>query len=946
MRIISIRLQNFRSHKDSFFEFEDGVNLLIGYNGAGKSSILEAIGLTLFDAKSRTANKDVVRRGEKSSTVTIVLLGNDGIVYRVERKYGTSSSWKLFIGDEKSPRLTAKEVLPKLREITGVINNETNLFHNVICAVQNKFTEVFSQSDTKREELFNKLFNTGVYKEIYSQLVGDASIKRTYEDNKLKTEENIKNLIDTTENIDELQLAKKEKSKQKDAVDTSLKELQTTISQLEKEQKEVDSKRNSYEKNTLSLKEKSTLQESLVKQHNETEKNIASAKSAREIIVVNRAKYNEYVSLKEKRESLEKSISHETKVKKDREELQKRLDNTKASIDKLEKEKIVLEGEVRSKKEFVEEKKKYLSEENEKVSKLQAKLDSIKNDGIVVKGLIEKYSTELSELDRCNEVVRTIERDIDSLKKSGTDTKQLKKELENANKQVEELEEKDKQLQETIKDIEVLQSRIEEVESAKKELSTGICPILKESCKNREAGGNSYFEEKISSLEEQLQVLENRKSERISIPALLTKARTDSISINKEIDNTEKRASDIIALQEKLGVYQQKSGVITEKLALIEPNDNYSDFKVRLSTLQTKRETLLEIYSSTEIDLNGVKQKSSDLEKEIVKAANEIEASLKEIENISSIILSEKVNLKKIIELKDENEASLKEIDKIRGEVATVSEKMKTVEEGYELYLNNNDLAGKLDTFITRKEELKSHLYSLEKEIEELRELINNTNIKELNDQIQSMSDTLLTKKNKKDELIEKLTTLKNELENITTRIEAAKKQQNKVKGLKSELKVLERKLELTDLFREKIKNMGRYVAATFVGDIAISATTYYRQITGGNETIEWLIDESKKYEVSLVVTENGEIIRKSFIELSGGEQVAVALAIRTALAQSLAGGDFAIFDEPTINLDKDRKVSLAESIKSMLGTLEQTIIVTHDDVFREMAQKVIELGV
>ena len=47
---------------------------------------------------------------------------------------------------------------------------------------------------------------------------------------------------------------------------------------------------------------------------------------------------------------------------------------------------------------------------------------------------------------------------------------------------------------------------------------------------------------------------------------------------------------------------------------------------------------------------------------------------------------------------------------------------------------------------------------------------------------------------------------------------------------------------------------------------------------------------------------------------------------------------------EPTNNLDSERRKSLADSIGEILKNLEQSIIVTHDDTFREMAQKVIEL--
>lgn len=41
--ITSIRLQNFRSYKDASFEFEPGVNIVVGPNASGKTNLLEAV---------------------------------------------------------------------------------------------------------------------------------------------------------------------------------------------------------------------------------------------------------------------------------------------------------------------------------------------------------------------------------------------------------------------------------------------------------------------------------------------------------------------------------------------------------------------------------------------------------------------------------------------------------------------------------------------------------------------------------------------------------------------------------------------------------------------------------------------------------------------------------------------------------------------------------------
>lgn len=52
--ITSIRLQNFRSYTDSSFEFDAGVNIVVGPNASGKTNLLEAV-LVLCQGKSYRA---------------------------------------------------------------------------------------------------------------------------------------------------------------------------------------------------------------------------------------------------------------------------------------------------------------------------------------------------------------------------------------------------------------------------------------------------------------------------------------------------------------------------------------------------------------------------------------------------------------------------------------------------------------------------------------------------------------------------------------------------------------------------------------------------------------------------------------------------------------------------------------------------------------------------
>ncbi len=76
---------------------------------------------------------------------------------------------------------------------------------------------------------------------------------------------------------------------------------------------------------------------------------------------------------------------------------------------------------------------------------------------------------------------------------------------------------------------------------------------------------------------------------------------------------------------------------------------------------------------------------------------------------------------------------------------------------------------------------------------------------------------------------------------------------------------------------------------------------------------------------------------------LSGGEKVAVALALRLGIAYMMGSNklDFVILDEPTTHLDEERRKALvriiSEAFREGAGPLAQLVIITHDsDIFED----------
>ena len=61
--ITSIELGDFLSHSETKLGFENGVTVFVGHNGAGKSSIIDALTFALFGQHTRKSNKGLIKRG-------------------------------------------------------------------------------------------------------------------------------------------------------------------------------------------------------------------------------------------------------------------------------------------------------------------------------------------------------------------------------------------------------------------------------------------------------------------------------------------------------------------------------------------------------------------------------------------------------------------------------------------------------------------------------------------------------------------------------------------------------------------------------------------------------------------------------------------------------------------------------------------------------------------
>lgn len=248
---------------------------------------------------------------------------------------------------------------------------------------------------------------------------------------------------------------------------------------------------------------------------------------------------------------------------------------------------------------------------------------------------------------------------------------------------------------------------------------------------------------------------------------------------------------------------------------------------------------------------------------------------------------------------------------------------------------NKNDLV-KIPEILTkinepRELEIDSFSKSLIEKITELRE-----NIEGL--KMQEYTDSKLRRTRFSNQLLD----INTKIGGIQMVIEECKKTINTSNKILLELESAVGLLNDVENIRQRVFSRDGPVALSLrswaLKVLSIKASEYLSMFNIGISRID-LAEKARDVQIVCYGT-SGDIDMDS---LSGGEKVAVALALRLAIAQMMSSNklDFIILDEPTIHLDEERRKSLvriiSDSFKEGLGPLSQIIIITHDaEIFED----------
>lgn len=138
MIIKSIKLVNFRNHNNYLLDCDDNTSLILGENGSGKTSVLEAIYISTRGKSFRATDPEIIKTGTEFYRIELEYDNGEKILTLYDGKSKTFS-----ILDKKSKRLPKKYKYP----VILFLPSDLNLISHSPGRRRDYFDRVFSEFD-------------------------------------------------------------------------------------------------------------------------------------------------------------------------------------------------------------------------------------------------------------------------------------------------------------------------------------------------------------------------------------------------------------------------------------------------------------------------------------------------------------------------------------------------------------------------------------------------------------------------------------------------------------------------------------------------------------------------------------------------------------------------------------------------------------------------------
>ncbi len=1030
MRLLGLELKNFKSYTELSLSFdsasdptERSVTAIVGENGAGKTSILEAVGAALFDYVEGS-HRQLIREGERSAEVRVTIAVRDQAspdeerVYTVVRRFGYNAGWQVQDDDakvwvthkaEETRRWIAQQL--GLDETYGA--DLASLFRDAVGVPQGTMTAPFLDDPRSRKEKFDRLLRLKEFEKASENL---RPVEREIERKMEGLQADIAQLARDLEDLPRVR-----------------DQLQSTLFQLNDHLQELSMVKGRYDAATKlieGLRRMAELDRQLQAAENslkEAQEELQKAQKASSVAKANEQAYQDYLRAQEDLERIRRRLkrwrpikeSHErlsyelNVLEKDRtdkesrlnrlmelvaqlpelEQLARREEEIRRQLDCLRRDRDRLEELTRSIGKLTEDRQRVeqrLEEARREVAKIEScrelaqKLHLLRQerDALVEQlSIARQASQDLSELQRRRSSLtgqlRTKEQQLAEARQKAGQLPDLERQLADAQSASD-------RLQPLLEEKARLEALLNEATVALAQSRGGNCPFLKEPCRNMTEGQDleAYFRHQVDMLggdleqiSEQIARLEPLAKELRRIQMDATIARQASAQVEGLKQEVARLERDLEDCSREIAVKEEAAGkepLLGHRLQELDSElKEAEDANARLASLDQLNLRLQDL----ELNLDRLEGELAELEQEhqeiierLAKQAD-LEAELEQLgspgplERLQDARRAEQ-DAEKLREDLDELEKEIKvkqaELERVRVQLQAfpgdmeqqeqkLEEQIGRLKEGYDSYLLNRwaiDEMSKREARVTEDENAVRALLRQKEEYEAAlrREEVafdpQLTFVQGIDQKVQALTDEVNRLRDEENRLNQEIGSLEQERAHLERRKDELEKKLTSKAEKEAELGRLEDVLRYVGRVRDDIRRVGDEVGRKMVDAIAHRATTIFHDVMGGIAgELSW---SPQDYSLRLQVGSSERL----FPQLSGGEQMAAALAIRLALLQNLSTVRFAFFDEPTQNLDQTRREALAEQISNIqnIRGFDQIFVISHDDTFTARTDRVVRV--
>jgi len=698
--IDSISLKNFLSHEDTKINFSLGSTALVGENGAGKSSVLEALffALTLKPWRDRSY---LIKTNSSKATITVKLRELDGnnvlelIIYLTRRgKDGLNTEVTL----KRNGKIEASKVeeyknilkqylnMQSLPDVSDFLQSSIIVKQNILSNIASKMSD--SRKDFK--ELIESALGIKLYKEVEENLteidikpdkfeegIGIYNIKQRHKDNLEMTIEKKKiEVNDINKKLNEIIRNMKEKESQKVIMENKKEEINNKLLNLQNKIIELTilkSKKDSIESEINKIKLEINSIESEIKSIDFKIAEIEKAKPIANMYGV----LEEYTKLVDENRILEneinnlKSIKYYYSILLKNSEIEKRYEELSKKIEELRKELDTIKVEHARIKEI-----------NKNYNKKKDRVNSILNNykelisDVVDINVFKKYKDITDSL---NDFIEKAKDYYEKLEKENEKNKEQEKEISN-------------KISTINYNIKLMKNYISVLERPGE---SSECPVCHSKLTGKTVSDlkNNYADE-IRKHEKELKELNEKDKELIDkVKQIENKLRllmniiNELKSLNDEIsDEMKESEKKLLLISSELDEKSEElEGLEKEFKEIEEGHNEYISALNYFKVINLNVEDIpkkLEEYDKKVVINNEIKNKIKEIEKELLnktdsKSVDEAKNKIKEAESKVSLldkyIEDREKNEQELIKKKEELDIKLKELDDINFKINYMS---------------------------------------------------------------------------------------------------------------------------------------------------------------------------------------------------------------------------------------------------------------------------------